>query len=158
MCILGVTVSPDCILPSFFRYQATDYCDLTLCINRKSLSDQGCVWEDSISPGTKFHVEFKPAPQMAHTCPSTAQIHLCSWTNLGETPISSALNWRGLQKTKEERKLLQRGDSQIQNHYLEKSSEGQTWDSQYEIIKDVGSAKPRKKIKASGGIPKKKAS
>lgn len=53
-----------------------------------------------------------------------------------------------LKNAREERKLLQRGDSWIQN--LEKELTD-NWDSQYQVTKYVGCAKTRRKIKSSGG-------
>lgn len=92
------------ILPSVFRYLATDCCDLMLCASAESLPDQGRMWEDSISPGTKSCAEFKPSYRMAHTCPLTAQIRLWSQTDLSKTPISNALNSRGRKKTRKKEK------------------------------------------------------
>lgn len=113
----------------YFAFRAPDYRLLLpyLCAHRGALSQQGCVSQkinNSISPGTKFCAEFKPSPWMAQTCLLSADINLCSWGNPGKTPHSSALNSRNLQNTRGSRKLMPRGESQVQNHPPWKSVQG----------------------------------
>lgn len=68
------------------------------------------------------------------------------WCILG---VTISVNFAfSLKNAREERKLLQRGDSQIQNLAKELTD---NWDSQYQVTKYVGCAKTRRKIKARGG-------
>lgn len=121
----GVPVSTDGILPS--GHLITDYCSLT-CVQ----IEECCLSRDvfhkkinnSISPGTKFCAEFKPFLWMAQICLLSAEINLCSWGNPGKTPHSSALNSRNLRNTRGSRKLMPRGESQVQKHPPWKSVQG----------------------------------